>query len=217
MLYNTTIMHTDIHTKQRETIDPDLLILNGGVLKNYDKNEYVFQEGGHPHFYYQIVEGKVKMVNEMDDGRDFIQGFFSQGQSFGEPPIFEGSEYPASAVAVQRSVIIRLNIPSFIQMLKDNFEVHWGVTRMLAQRIKMKAASLKEISSHPPEHRIITVLDGFKKEKLLYSVCLGKIKIEYTRKQIADMTGLRVETVIRTMRSLHDKKLLAIHKGKVYY
>ncbi|MBE7172916.1 MAG: Crp/Fnr family transcriptional regulator [Williamsia sp.] len=210
-------MQTDYQTKHRETINADLLLSNGGVLKSYDKNEYIFKEGGHPHFYYQIVEGKVKMVNEMDDGRDFIQGFFSAGQSFGEPPIFEGSEYPASAMAVQRSVIIRLHIPSFIQMLKDNFEVHWDITRRLAQRIKMKATSLKEISSHPPEHRIMNVLDGFKKEKLLHTACLGKIKIEYTRKQIADMTGLRVETVIRTMRGLQDKKLLAIHKGKVYY
>jgi len=42
-------------------------------------------------------------------------------------------------------------------------------------------------------------------------------RIDYTRKQIADMTGLRVETVIRVMRNLYEKKMLTIRKGKVYY
>jgi hypothetical protein len=32
-----------------------------------------------------------------------------------------------------------------------------------------------------------------------------KVKIEYTRQQIADMTRLRVETGIRVMRNLFDK------------
>jgi CRP-like cAMP-binding protein len=43
-----------------------------------------------------------------------------------------------------------------------------------------------------------------------------KLKIDLTRQQIADMTGLRVETVIRSMRELHDKGQLNIEKGKVY-
>jgi len=90
------------------------------------------------------------MVNETDEGKNFIQGFFSGGQSFGEPPIFDGEKYPSSAIADQRSVIIRLNIPSFIQLLKENFDVHWNITQMLAQRIRAKAFILKEISTNSP-------------------------------------------------------------------
>ncbi len=44
--------------------------------------------------------------------------------------------------------------------------------------------------------------------------CNGKIKIDLTRQQIANMTGLRVETVIRTIRSLHDTGQLTIERGK---
>jgi len=38
-----------------------------------------------------------------------------------------------------------------------------------------------------------------------------------TRQQIADMTALRVETVIRIMRIMHDKEEIRIEKGKVYH
>ena len=94
--------------KVDEIIDSNLLILSGGVFKNYNKGEYIFKEGQQPHFYHQIIKGKVRMVNELDDGKEFIQGFFSAGQSFGEPPIFTGNNYPASAIVVEPSIIIRI-------------------------------------------------------------------------------------------------------------
>ena len=41
-------------------------------------------------------------------------------------------------------------------------------------------------------------------------------QLKLTRQQIADMTGLRVETVIRAMRNMHEKGELTIEKGKVF-
>lgn len=201
----------------RETIDSNLLLLWGGALKSYDKDEYIFHEEQHPHFYHQLVNGKIKMVNLMEDGKEFIQGFFSSGQSFGEPPIFGEGEYPASAIAVEPSVVIRLNLASFKQLLSENFEVHWSITKLLSQRIIHKAQSLKGITCLTPEQRIIYVLNEFKRDLVNIDAPDIRTKVEYTRQQIADMTGLRVETVIRVMRSLFERKLLMITKGKVYY
>lgn len=62
------------------------------------------------------------MANETDEGKEFIQGILSHGQSFNEPPIFNNSEYPASAIA------------AFIQMLKENFEAHFNIKKLLANQ-----------------------------------------------------------------------------------
>jgi CRP-like cAMP-binding protein len=40
--------------------------------------------------------------------------------------------------------------------------------------------------------------------------------IPYTRQQIADMTGLRVETVIRTVKQLQKEGKLEIMQHKIY-
>ena len=50
-------------------------------------------------FYYQVVEGSVRMANMNDDGKEFIQGIFKQGESFGEPVLFIDMPYPATAIA----------------------------------------------------------------------------------------------------------------------
>ena len=70
-----------------------------------------------------MVKGKIKMCNCNDEGKEFIQGFFEAGESFGEPPLFDGAAYPASAEADEASVVIRLRKENFLQLLKENFEV----------------------------------------------------------------------------------------------
>jgi CRP-like cAMP-binding protein len=62
------------------------------------------------------------------------------------------------------------------------------------------------------------LLNNYKQQKIRNGArTTEKIKIDYTRKQIADMSGLRVETVIRIMRNLYNKRILTIEKGKVYF
>ena len=199
-----------------EAIDSDLLIVYGGVFKSYKKDERIFQEGDHPQYYHQIISGRVKMMSETEDGKEFIQGFFTDGQSFGEPLIFEGDENPASAIADHASVIIRLCIFSFIQLLKENFDVHFNLTKRLSHRLKNGSNALTEISCNTPENRIVSILNHYKSDKS-YTSDTSKIKVDYTRQQIAEMTGLRVETVIRVMRNLNDRNILDIKKGKVFY
>jgi CRP-like cAMP-binding protein len=74
---------------------------------------------------------------------------------------------------------------------------------------------LKSIAYHAPEVRISALLNYLKKENKNFCTNCNQLKL--TRQQIADMTGLRVETVIRSMRIMHDKGDLVIERGKVYY
>lgn len=210
---NVSLQHSGV----AEVIDSNLLLLCGAAYKKYAKDEYIFREGQEPHFYHQVVEGKIKMLNETEDEKVFIQGFFLPGESFGEPPLFYGGDYPASAIADQPSVVIRLNISSFMQLIKENFDTHLKITKVLSQRLNRKQTILKEICCHSPEHRVLTLLNMLKKQMQNGQAANEKLRIEYTRQQIAGMTGLRAETVIRLMKSLEERNIISIEKGKVYF
>ena len=201
----------------KEAIDADLLLIYGAVAKHYDKGEILFKEGSHPRFYYQIVKGKIKIANEDEEGKQFIQGFYVDGETFGLPPIFDDSDYPADAIAEEDSTVIRLSVSAFLHLLQNNFDIHLNITKLIAKRLKQKADVLKERCLQSPEQRIIALLERQKREKQTSAPDLQKVKIDYTRKHIADMTNLRVETVIRTMRSLYRRKVINIERGKVFY
>lgn len=195
-------------------IDVDLLLAWGGTFHNLQKGQVLFCEGDAAHFYYQVVDGRIKMCNCNDEGKEFIQGIFEEGESFGEPPLFDGGIYPASAEADVESVVIRLRKENFLQLLKENFDIHFSFTQTLARRLRFKSMMSKEISSYGPMHRIYTLLQEYKKNKGYADNDL--MKIELTRQQIADMIGLRVETVIRSIRELERNGRLTIKRGKVY-
>lgn len=65
-----------------------------------------------------------------------------------------------------------------------------------------------------PEYRLITLLNYLMQHKK--NVCFTCNKLLLTRKELAGMLGLRIETVIRTIKQLEQKELLSINKGKVY-
>lgn len=195
-------------------INLDLLMQNGGEIRELHKNEIVFSVDHYPTHYYQILEGKVKMNNYNEDGKEFIQNIFIPGQSFGEPPLFIDEPYPASAVAVTNAKIVQLKKSSFYKMLKKYPETSLIVTQSLARRLYYKSVMAPEISSQDPEKRILTLIDYMKEHQ--QTEIDNDFLVPLTRQQLADLTGLRVETVIRTIKQLEKRGQLKIIAGKVY-
>ncbi|MBK9329573.1 MAG: Crp/Fnr family transcriptional regulator [Sphingobacteriales bacterium] len=194
-------------------IDIDILLASGAKYKKVRKGEYLFHEGAVCNYYFQLVEGRVSWVNFDDEGKIFIQSILEPGECFGELPLFDDEPYAANAVAEVDSVIIQLPKLSFSQLLRNNFDIQVAFNRLLAQRVRYKFFILKEIACCSPEHRILTLLTYLSKKNNINNT--EHFVVNYTRQQIAGMTGLRVETVIRVIRHLHDQGKLMIDKGKI--
>ena len=192
---------------------PDTIIESYPVkIKNYKKNDIVFIEGEMAHFYYQIKEGEVKMFNITEDGKEFVQSFFSGKTSFGEPPLFSNTTYPASAQCLTDCSLYILPKEPFFQLLKEHPEIHLKFTKLICVRMIFKSKMAKELSIHPPEHRILTLLNHLKETAKVTT----PYEVNLTRQQISELTGLRVETVIRSIKKLEKLKKLSIKQRKVY-
>lgn len=177
-----------------------------------NKGDILFMEGEMPRNYYQIKSGEIKVSNYNNEGKEFIQGIFYDEQSFGEPPLLGNFPYPATSQALCATIVYRLPLPRFTELLRDNFEVHWQLSSTLSQRLRYKAMIMKEISSHSPEHRILTLIDYLKK----HAPPADQFEVKLTRQQIADLTGLRVETVIRAIKNLETQQEVQIIDRKVF-
>lgn len=196
-------------------IDENLLLNHGAKRVTYSKGDQLFREGESAVNFYQVASGEIKMNNYNEDGKEFIQGIFSIGQSFGEPPLLAKVKYPANAEAISDAEVFQLSKEQFLDLLSSNPKVHLKITETLAKRLYYKAIMVSEISSQEPEHRILRIIDYLKQH---VSKVEGKFnyRLDLTRQQLADLTGLRVETVIRATKSLEKKGELQIKKRKVY-
>jgi CRP/FNR family transcriptional regulator, cyclic AMP receptor protein len=196
-------------------IDINTLLAWGAAFKKVSAGEIIFKEATTAKFYYQLVSGCVRWVNINDEGKEFLQIIIDPGESFGELPLFDDGPFAATAIANEDSVIIRLHRPIFHQLINENPQIHFAFSKLLTQRLRFKLFILKEMANNNPEHSISTLLGYFKQTQK--NICPKCSRINLTRQQIADMTGLRVETVIRTIKNLQSKGQLVIEKGKVYY
>lgn len=195
-------------------IDSNILVAWGAAIKKVSKGQYLFHEGDDARCYYQIMTGQVKMYNINDEGKEFIQGFFSDGESFGEPPLFIDEKYPSFAIATKETIVFKISKEIFFKILDEYKEIEDGFLRTFAQRIFDKANSAKDVVNNVPEQRINGFLSNFKKKS--YSSD-QRIHIPFTRQEIANFTGLRVETVIRTLSKMKEKNQVDIIERKLYY
>lgn len=202
--------------KKRKVFPSKTLEKYHARLVSLRKDQVLFHEGDKALDYFQVEEGSVKMFIASNDGQEFIQGIFAPGESFGEPALIGNFPYPGTVMAIEKSKVWKLPGDYFFQMLKENFELHVKMDQVLCNRLRYKSMVLSEISSYEPEHRIIALLKYFK-SKNANPGQVGKMVIPYTRQQLADMSGLRVETVIRTVKKMEKDGKLLLEGHKIKY
>ncbi|HEY3429157.1 MAG TPA: Crp/Fnr family transcriptional regulator [Cyclobacteriaceae bacterium] len=186
-----------------------------GRLVHVRENQRLFEAGQKANDFYQVEEGQVKMFIVNEDGQEFTHGVFQAGESFGEPALLGDFPYPSSAMAITASKVWKISKYDFFQLLKENFDLHLKLDYVLCQRLQYKSMILTEVSTHEPEHRLTTIMKYLKLK--IAQKGEGKTIIPFTRQQLADMTGLRVETVIRTIKKMEQSGKLALENHKIKF
>lgn len=196
-------------------IDQDLLFQWGAITKKVEAEEKIVEEDHPSFYYYQLLKGRLRAVNINEQGKEYLQYLVNPGETFAEIPLVIPSTFQITVVADIPSEIIKLPRDRFNTMLASHPYLQAELSKVLANRLKLKYIITKELSNHNPQHSILSLLEYLQNEGK--HICKECNKVELTRQQIADMLGLRVETVIRAIRDLNDRNMLDIQNGKVFY
>ena len=129
------------------------------------KGAILFREGQKSNYYFQVIHGEIKMNNFNDEGKEFIQGIFTAGSSFGEPPLLCDLTYPANAEALTDAELYTVEKKAFFKLLLENPEVNLNISKYLAERLYYKSIMATEISTQEPEHRILKLIDYLKSQE----------------------------------------------------
>lgn len=196
-------------------IAANLLLNYGAETETFDSGDIIFNEGETPKFYYQVLSGRVKLNHFNEEGKELILAILSKGLSVCELLLFIDEKYPVNAVVIEPCSVLKLSKTSFTQLVKENPDISRDINKFLSERLYYKYIMLKNNSSLYADIRIKGVLDYHKsfdhnQEQFSFEVPL-------TRQQLASMTGLRVETVIRTIKKMEQQNIVKIINRKIYY
>ncbi|WP_267403203.1 MULTISPECIES: Crp/Fnr family transcriptional regulator [unclassified Chryseobacterium] len=196
-------------------IDEDILHSMGAVIKSYRPSENIFTEGDLPNYYYQIVKGEVKLNNYNEEGKEIIQGLMGKGQSIEESLLFINKVYPVNAVAIISCEILKLPKFTFLEILKLYPEICFDLFESISQRLYFKLIMAQNLCTQNPAHKLISLMDYLKsseEEQSPYS-----FQVPLTRQQMASITGLCVETVIRSLKKMEKDNRVQIENRKILY
>jgi len=177
------------------------------VEKYYPPSTYIFWEGDMPERFYLLTAGQVKIIKHSTQGREVIIAFFGPGEMFGEVAIFENKEYPASAQATTQTTVLAIERQDLLSFLSNQPEVAMRIINILGGRLRDAQNRLRDFAVERVEQRISRTL------LMLYSK-IG-VELPFTRQEIADMSGTAMETAIRFMSQLKERKIIDSTRGKI--
>jgi CRP-like cAMP-binding protein len=196
-------------------IDEEVLYSYGGETKKYKKGEIIYSEGDHSLYYLQIIEGKVKLNNYDEEGREFIHNILGKNQSFGDSLLFLDKFYPMNAICITPLEIIRVPKDQFLKLIKTDPKLSLEMNACLSHRLYFKAIMLQNMASLNPASRLTGLLNYLKSYH--DDSCGSCFQVQLTRQQIANLVGLRVETVIRALKKMEKEGSITIENRKIIY
>lgn len=149
------------------------------------------------------------MATVNQDGREFIQGVFKSKQLFGEPALLLDRPYLAYTIASRDTEVIQLDKPAFLKMIAENSDFSMDLIMTMSKRLFYKSMMLEELANEQAEHRLFTLINYLSQD------LENGATLNITRQTLADMSGLRVETVIRTIKKLAAGGELKLIRGKI--
>lgn len=183
--------------------------------ENFKKKQEIFSEGDPSDWFYILINGKVKITKMSVDGREIIIELISPPDFFGGFAVLKGFPYPANAVAMEDSNVIKISRHNLLKIIDRFPNVMYDMTANLGDRIREFHDTLKNIALERVESRIAALIlkladkTGEKKDKTIL------INMRLTKQDIAEMVGTTVETTIRVMSKFKKSGFIDDKDGKV--
>ena len=177
------------------------------IERNLETGEFVFWEGDEPECFYIVATGRIKVFKHSAQGKEFIINFFDSGDMFGEVAVFEDKPFPASAQAVNDTIVLGIKKDRFISFLSARPPVSLRIIGILGGRLRDAQNRLTGFASERVEQRIARAL-------LMLSSKLGNT-LPFTRQDIAETSGTTTETAIRVLSRFKDSGIIQSTKGKI--
>jgi len=169
------------------------------VLKQYNKNEVIFFEEDTSEYMYMILDGKVKVVQTTEDGKEIFLALHQSGEFFGEMSLLDGKTSPATVTAMEDSSVAIISKKDFFLLLNTNKKVLDNLILILCARLRESWEKIQLLNLKNASQRIkilFLMLSDKYGQKTAEGVTLN---IKLTHQEIAEMAGMTRETVTRVI------------------
>jgi CRP/FNR family transcriptional regulator len=175
--------------------------------------ELLFSQGEPASGICFLASGAVRLYTADENGREQTLQVVCPGASFDEAPFFDRGPQPASAQAVEDSVVLMLPVERRDEILQEVPGLAIAAAASFAFRLRQTIALVEDLSFRQVAGRVGRVL--LQAVEPHAGVGAGSSGLALTQREIAEMVGSSREVVARSLRQLEREGLIQIARGRI--
>ncbi|HYD76624.1 cyclic nucleotide-binding domain-containing protein [Ramlibacter sp.] len=157
--------------------------------------------------FMAVRRGSFKSVAVAPDGREQVLAFVMAGDVLGLDG-FGHSRYASSAIALEDSEVLVLDYGTAGSA--GGPALHHAMARILSRELLRDYKLKVLLASMNAEQKLASFLLNMSRRLQDRGGCPGDLSLRMTRTDIASYLGLSLETVCRTLTSLHRRRVLQV-------
>ena len=187
-----------------------LLSLSSEVTVN--KGELIFQEGDRGEGFYIVAAGKIKVYKMSFEGKEQILHIYGPGHIFGEVPVFQGKNFPASTMALEPSTILFLPRQAFVRQIGKSPALAMNLLADLSRRLREFTVQIENLSlKEVPARLAAYILTLAQEEEAGHSqisafapegLPAASVSLPVSKVQLASLIGTTPETISRVLKKM---------------
>ncbi|MEP6990888.1 MAG: Crp/Fnr family transcriptional regulator [bacterium] len=185
-------------------------LLSAGTRREFATGEVLYLAGAQAVSLYLVLEGRVRLIREQHTRTVYIHDE-GPGGTLGEVPLFEGTTYPATAVAAEPTRCLVIARDAILPTLRRHPELAMAMLARLAARVRLLVDKLDQTSSQSILARLAGLLVARADAARGTTFTLGG-----TQQQAAEEIGTVRELVVRGLRTLRDRRAIESRGGGRY-
>lgn len=179
------------------------------VVRHYDRGDLILLEGEPGGALHYVRSGLVKVFKTSVGGKEQVLRMISAGHTFNDVPALDGGPNPASAAAMEPSVIYLIRRAELRHLIITRPEVAEAVVQSLASALRHLVALVEDLSLRHVTARVAKILldqeASLQKEHPVYHL---------TQQEMAALAGSAREVVWRALKELEAAGAIEMRQGR---
>ena len=181
------------------------------IVQSYEKGEMIFHQGDEGLGFFIVKTGRVKIFKLSADGKEQILHIFSKRDHFAEVPALDGKCFPASASAIEKSVVLFFPRRHFLKLLEQRPTLAINLLKSFARHLRRFSNLVDTLALQDVPARLATYLLSLSEQ----ASNAKTVELDLTKGQLAARLGTIPETLSRVFSRLSSEGLIQLDGSKV--
>jgi CRP/FNR family transcriptional regulator len=177
----------------------------------FKSGQMIFHEGDKGDGFYMVEKGKIKVFKLSMEGKEQILHIYGPGHLFGEVPAFEGKNFPASSMALEKTDILFLPRDKFVRLISQTPGLGMNMLADLSRRLREFTVQIENLSLKEVPARLAAYILTLSIEQDNDT----RVKLPISKAQLANLIGTTPETISRILKKMMTAGLIEVQAATI--